>query len=200
MRRESKVLAIGLVLAGGAVILTRSAAPLAAAGPLAALAASDDTLRLTSPAFRNGGALPRSCTCDGDDQSPPLAWSGVPEGAKSIALLIDDPDAPDPAAPKVTWTHWLIYNLPPSRADSLAAGVKPSDLRGDARMGMNDWKKTAYGGPCPPVGRHRYYHHLYALDTVLTFKHPPDRAEFLRAIEGHVIAKAELLGTYQRSK
>jgi Raf kinase inhibitor-like YbhB/YbcL family protein len=153
------------------------------------------TMSITSSAFDHLGAIPSKHTCDGHDVSPPLAWSGVPSGAKSLALIVDDPDAPDPAAPKTTWVHWVLYDLPPT-APGLPEGVK--SLPPGTRMGMNDWKRTGYGGPCPPIGRHRYVHKLYALDTLLGDLGEPTKAELERAMAGHVLARAELIGTYQK--
>ena len=153
---------------------------------------------LTSPDFTPGGSIPARFTCEGDDVSPALAWSGVPAGTKSLALVVDDPDAPDPKAPKTTWVHWVLYDLPPS-ANGLPAAVDRSSLPPGAREGKNDWKRTGYGGPCPPIGRHRYFHKLYALDVVLPDLRQPDKAALEKAMEGHVLAKAELLGTYQKA-
>ncbi len=110
--------------------------------------------QLTSSAFTDGQEVPRGYTCDGDDASPPLTWAGIPEGTQSLVLIVDDPDAPDPAAPKMTWVHWILYNLPPS-AKHLPSGVSAADLPSGAREGLNDWKRLGYGGPCPPIGRHR---------------------------------------------
>ena len=121
-------------------------------------------MELTSTAFINGGDIPARCTCEGSDAAPPLAWSGVPDRTKSLALIVDDPDAPDPAAPKMTWVHWVLYDIAPN-ASGLPEGGKP--LPEGTREGLNDWKRTGYGGPCPPVGRHRYFFKLYALDTLL---------------------------------
>ena len=156
-------------------------------------------LTLSSPAFTAGGAIPARHTCEGDDISPPLSWSGAPEGTQSLALIVDDPDAPDPANPKTTWVHWVLYNLPPS-ADGLLEAVRPEDLPAGARQGRNDWKRTSYGGPCPPIGRHRYFHKLYALDAVLPDLGTPTKAELEQAIQGHILAQAELVGTYQKSR
>jgi Raf kinase inhibitor-like YbhB/YbcL family protein len=153
-------------------------------------------LTLTSTAFANDGEIPERFTCDGEDVSPPLTWSGVPETAKSLALIVDDPDAPDPAAPRMTWVHWLLYNLPPAStglAEGAARELPPGTLQG-----LNDWKRTGYGGPCPPVGRHRYFHKLFALDIVLPDLRSPTKAKLEAALRGHVIAQAELMGRYQR--
>jgi Raf kinase inhibitor-like YbhB/YbcL family protein len=155
------------------------------------------TLNLTSAAFAPGGEIPRKYTCEGQDIAPPLAWSGVPSGAKSLALIVDDPDAPDPAAPQMTWVHWVLYNLPAS-ASSLPEGGRP--LPAGTLEGLNDWKRTGYGGPCPPIGRHRYFHKLYALDSVLPDLGRPSKAKLEAQIKGHVIAQAELVGTYQKRR
>jgi Raf kinase inhibitor-like YbhB/YbcL family protein len=157
------------------------------------------TLTVTSPAFSHEQEIPRRYTCDGDDISPALEWSDLPEGTKSVALIVDDPDAPDPAAPKMTWVHWVLYNIPP-KAPGLAEGVRSKDLPAGTKEGLNDWKRTGYGGPCPPIGRHRYFHKLYALDAFLPDLSRPTKADLVRAMEGHILSKAELIGTYQRSR
>jgi Raf kinase inhibitor-like YbhB/YbcL family protein len=154
-------------------------------------------LQLTSSAFSPNAEIPPQYTCDGRDISPPLNWSGAPVGAKSFALIVDDPDAPDPAAPKMTWVHWLLYNLQPD-VTALTEGVLSSDLPAGAREGLNDWQRTGYGGPCPPIGRHRYFHKLYALDVVLPDLHRPTRAQLEQAMQGHIVGKAELIGTYKK--
>ncbi len=154
-------------------------------------------LTLTSSAFGPNGAIPKKYTCEGDDVSPPLAWSGVPAAAKSLVLIVDDPDAPDPKAPKTTWVHWVVYDIPPTQ-QSLPEGIGRSPLPAGARQGLNDWKRAAYGGPCPPVGRHRYFHKLYALDTQLGDVGSATKAKLEQAMEGHVLEKAELVGTYQK--
>ena len=153
------------------------------------------TLNLASTAFVHHGQVPAKFTCDGNDVSPPLAWSGVPAKAKSLVLIVDDPDAPDPAAPQMTWVHWVLYNIPPDAA-GLAGAIK--QLPAGTLAGNNDWGRTGYGGPCPPVGRHRYFHKLYALNTVLAGLGTPDKARLEAAMKGHVLAKAELVGTYQK--
>lgn len=157
------------------------------------------SLTLSSSAFKQLGEIPKCHTCDGGDISPPLAWSGVPAGAKSLALVVDDPDASDPAAPKVVWVHWVLYDLPTS-VTSLAEGLTMAHLPPGAREGLNDWKQPGWRGPCPPIGRHRYFHKLYALDIVLPDLHHPTRAALEKAMEGHVLAKAELVGTCQRTR
>jgi len=150
---------------------------------------------LSSTAFAPGSEMPRQHTCEGDDLAPPLRWSGVPDRALSLALIVDDPDAPDPAAPKMTWVHWVLFDIPPS-ASEIPEGGRPLPV--GTREGSNDWHRTGYGGPCPPVGRHRYFFKLYALDTVLPDLHEPTKAELERAMQGHVLAQAELIGTYQK--
>jgi Raf kinase inhibitor-like YbhB/YbcL family protein len=150
---------------------------------------------LTSSAFAHDRPIPALYTCDGEDRSPPLAWSGVPPGTQSFVLMIDDPDAPDPQAPKLTWVHWLLYNLPAS-TDRLDAGCQT--LPPGTKLGLNNWHRTAYGGPCPPIGRHRYFHKLYALDMLLPDLHHPTQAQLIQAMGEHILGQAELVGTYQR--
>lgn len=152
-------------------------------------------MQISSDAFSQNGSIPAKYTCDGGDISPPLSWVSVPAGAKSLVLIVDDPDAPDPAAPRMTWVHWVLYNLPPS-SNGLAEGVR--GLPSGTKEGMNDWKRTGYGGPCPPIGRHRYFHKLYALDVVLPDLGKPTKAALERAMAGHVIGRSEIVGTYQR--
>jgi len=150
---------------------------------------------ITSTSFNNHGAIPGKHTCDENDVSPPLTWSNPPDGTKSFALIIDDPDAPDPAKPRMTWVHWVLYNIP-SDTRMLTEGIK--NLPHGTMEGLNDWKQTGYRGPCPPIGRHRYFHKLYALDTVLPDLKQPTKAKLEKAMEGHVLAKAELVGLYQK--
>ena len=156
------------------------------------------TLTLTSSGFKHQGSIPKHFTCDGENVSPPLAWTGLPPGTKSLALIVDDPDAPDPARPRMTWVHWVLYNLPPADG-TLAEGVLPAALPAGTLPGKNDWQATGYGGPCPPIGRHRYFHKLYALDAVLPDLRQPTKAALEAAMKGHVLAQAELVGTYQHS-
>jgi hypothetical protein len=156
--------------------------------------AADAPLTLTSPAFTHHGAIPKVHTCQGKDAPPPLAWTHVPATAKSLVLVVDDPDAPDPAAPKLTWVHWVLYNIP-----ATAKGLPDkAALPKGTLLGKNDWKRTGYGGPCPPVGRHRYFHKLYALDVVLPDLAEPTKAALEKAMAGHIVALAELIGTYQK--
>ncbi|MDP1828070.1 MAG: YbhB/YbcL family Raf kinase inhibitor-like protein [Archangium sp.] len=153
------------------------------------------SLTLSSSAFQAGGAIPAEHTCEGSDSSPPLDWSGIPAGTRSLALIIDDPDAPDPAAPKRVWVHWVLYNLP-ATSTGLPAGVKT--LPAGTRVGLNDSQEAGYGGPCPPIGRHRYFHKLYALDVVLPDLGQPTKKELEVAMTGHVLDQAELMGTYEK--
>jgi Raf kinase inhibitor-like YbhB/YbcL family protein len=163
--------------------------------------AGEDAMALTlsSEAFSPGGSIPAVYTCDGLDITPPLEWSDLPAGTQSLALVVDDPDAPDPKAPKRTWVHWVLYNIPPS-VQKLQEGETPSGSPPGTRQGLNDWKRTGYGGPCPPTGRHRYVHKLYALDTMLPDLNEPTKAELEAAMEGHVLARGELIGTYERTR
>ena len=157
------------------------------------------TLSLSSSAFASNGAIPAVYTCEGNDVSPPLAWSGVPAGTKSLALIVDDPDAPDPAQPRMTWVHWVLYDIPPT-ANGLPEAVATAALPAGTREGLNDWGRTGYGGPCPPIGRHRYFHKLYALDTALPNLNKPKKAALETAMQGHILAEASLIGTYQKTR
>lgn len=159
---------------------------------------SEARMQISSSSFTHQGQIPEKFTCEGADTSPPLAWNGVPPTAKSLALIVDDPDAPDPSAPKTTWVHWVLYNLSP-QTTSLGEGASTRLPQG-ARDGLNDWKKPGYGGPCPPIGRHRYFFKLYALDVVLPDLGKTTKADLLKAMQGHVVASAELVGTYEKRK
>ena len=156
-------------------------------------------LKIIAPSFTHNGAIPSRYTCDGKNVSPALEWAGVPEGTRSIALIVDDPDAPDPQAPKTTWVHWVLYNIPPDskglRESAESRGLPPGTLQG-----INDWHRPGYGGPCPPLGRHRYFFKLYALDVVLTGLESPAKPALEKAMRGHVIGHAELIGLYQRAR
>ncbi len=156
-------------------------------------------LTLTSSAFSHNGEIPTRYTCEGDDISPALSWTDVPAGTESLALIVDDPDAPDPSAPRMTWVHWVLYNIP-ANAGGLAEAVAAQDLPGGTKEGLNDWKRTGYGGPCPPIGRHRYFHKLYALDVTLPDRGHATKAQLEKAMKGHVLAQTELIGTYQKKK
>jgi Raf kinase inhibitor-like YbhB/YbcL family protein len=153
--------------------------------------------QITSPSFQAMGEIPRRHTCEGEDVSPELRWSGVPEGTRSLVLIVEDPDAPDPRAPKMTWVHWVLYDIPPD-ATGLPEGLVPDALPPGTRQGLNDWKRTGYGGPCPPIGRHRYFHRVYALDVELGDLGRPTRVDLQRAMRDRVLAEAELVGTYQK--
>ena len=154
---------------------------------------------LTSPSVLPGRPIPAKFTCQGADVSPQLDWSHAPGGTKSFALIVDDPDAPDPAAPTMTWVHWVLYDIP-ATTGSLPEAVAPAALPPGTRQGLNDWDRTRYGGPCPPIGRHRYFHKLYALDTVLPDLKRPDKAALEKAMQGHILAQAVLIGTYQKRR
>ena len=152
---------------------------------------------ITSSAFEHNGSIPRVYTCEGEDISPDLSWSNLPAGTQSLALIVDDPDAPDPAAPRMVYVHWVLYNLP---ADCTGLPQAVTDLPPGTLEGLNDWQRTGYGGPCPPIGRHRYFHKLYALDTVLPDLGTPDKKKLLQAMEGHILAEAQCVGTYQKGR
>lgn len=152
------------------------------------------SLALTSPDFPHNGMIPSKHTCEGSDAAPELKWSGAPAGTKSFALIVDDPDAPDPKAPKMTYVHWVLYDIPADASGLPAGGRTPQG----ARDGLNDWKKTGYGGPCPPIGRHRYFFKLYALDTMLGDLGQPTKDRLLAAMKGHILGEATLMGTYQK--
>jgi Raf kinase inhibitor-like YbhB/YbcL family protein len=179
--------------------LGRSAALALLAAVAGTTAIAEETMKLTSAAFADNQSIPKIYTCEGKDLSPPLVWTGVPANAKSLALIVDDPDAPDPAAPRMTWVHWVLYNIPVA-ATGLPEGVASSALPKGALEGLNDWQRTGYGGPCPPIGRHRYFHKLYALDAVLPDLKKPTKGALEKAIKGHIVAEAQLIGTYEKGK
>jgi len=156
-------------------------------------------LSLRSPVVTPNGPIPGKYTCDGEDVSPPLAWSGLPAGTQSLALLIEDPHAPNPAAPKARWVHWIVYNIP-ATVHALAADAARRGLPLGALTGTNDWGRTGYGGPCPPTGRHHYIHRLYALDRVLPDLGAPRLTALEAAMKGRVLAEATLTGTYSRPR
>jgi Raf kinase inhibitor-like YbhB/YbcL family protein len=150
-------------------------------------------IKVTSPAFEEGGMIPSKYTCDGEDISPPLQWEGVPEGTKSIALISDDPDAP-----MGTWVHWVLYNLP-AETNELEENNPPDEtLPNGARQGVSDFGRTGYGGPCPPSGTHRYFFKIYALDTELDLAAGASKRQLLKAMEGHILDHGELIGKYKR--
>lgn len=154
---------------------------------------STTTLHLTSTAFKEGEAIPTKYGCKGADISPPLQWSDAPPETKSLALIVDDPDAP-----MGTWVHWVIFNIPPT-ATGLPEDVPAKESSADgAIQGKNDFRNIGYGGPCPPGGTHRYFFKLYALDTVLQLKAGCSKADLLKAMKGHVVAEGQLMGRYSR--
>jgi Raf kinase inhibitor-like YbhB/YbcL family protein len=156
------------------------------------------TLKLSSPAFSDGGNIPIQYTCQGGDASPPLHWDGTPEETESFVLIVDDPDAPDPNAPKMVWVHWVVVNLPAS-VNNLPENASKNGLPSGVVVGINDAKELSYHGPCPPIGEHRYFHKLYALDTMLTFAAPPTKRQVMQAMKGHILAEAQLVGVYRKS-
>ncbi len=155
------------------------------------------TLILKSNAFAHGDEIPMEYTCEGEDISPELSWEGVPEYTKSLALIVHDPDVPSPDNPKRIWVHWVLYNLPPD-TKGLARDISVSELPSGTLEGLNDWNITGYGGPCPPKGRHRYFHTLYALSIVLKKLQDPAKSKLEAAMKDHILAKAELIGTYMK--
>jgi Raf kinase inhibitor-like YbhB/YbcL family protein len=156
-------------------------------------------LTLTSPAFTEGGAIPARFTGDGDDKSPPLQWSGAPDRTKAFALLADDPDCPDPAKPRRTWVHWVVADIP-AATSSLPEGASGRAMPAGAVEGSNDSNDIGYSGPYPPIGKHRYFFKLYALDSPIGLPKGHTKADLLKAIGGHVLASTELMGTYARPK
>lgn len=162
---------------------------------MSAWAQGEQNFGLYSNAFKNGARIPRAHTCEGKNVSPPFFWRNPPPGTKSFALILEDPDAPDPSAPKMVWVHWVVFNIP-ANLTALPQGAKAHDLGFDE--GLNDWKVPGYKGPCPPVGRHRYISTLYALDTTLSLQQP-SKAALLQAMQGHVLGKAVLTGMYQKN-
>ena len=154
-------------------------------------------LVLTSSSFDNQGSIPKKHTCEGGDVAPALSWSGAPTATKSFVLIVDDPDAPDPRAPKMTWVHWVLYDIP-AATTALPEGTSSKSLPAGTREGVNDWKRTGYGGPCPPVGRHRYFHKIYALDVTLGDLGNPSKGTVENSMKGHILAQGQLVGTYQK--
>jgi Raf kinase inhibitor-like YbhB/YbcL family protein len=157
------------------------------------------TMTIRSPAFADGAEIPIRHTCEGEDASPALEWPGVPAGARSLALIVDDPDAPDPKAPRMTWVHWVLYDIAPGLT-GLPDAITRDALPPGTRQGVNDWKRTGWGGPCPPIGRHRYFFKLYALDATLGDLGTPTKAKLEAAMKGHVLAQAQLMGTYEKKR
>ncbi|HTJ45760.1 MAG TPA: YbhB/YbcL family Raf kinase inhibitor-like protein [Kofleriaceae bacterium] len=180
--------AIALIACGKAEANVKDVEPKAPGGKAAA-----NTITVKSSAFEANGSIPSEHTCEGADRSPPIAWEGAPAEAKSVALIVDDPDAPDPAAPKRIWVHWVVGGLP------VAGAIEAGSLPAGAKVGKNDWGKAAWGGPCPPIGRHRYFFKVYALDAAIDAT-GLDKAALVKAMDGHVLARGELIGTYQKKK
>jgi len=156
-------------------------------------------LRISSPAFQDNQSIPREYTADGANRSPPLQWAGTPPATRSFALIVDDPDAPDPRAPARTWVHWVVYDIPADTC-ALPAALRERDFPAGMHAGLNDWQRAAYDGPAPPTGRHRYFHKLYALDVVLPDLAHPTKAQLLRAMKGHVLAESQLIGVYESGR
>ncbi|EMG36452.1 phospholipid-binding protein, PBP family [Desulfocurvibacter africanus PCS] len=149
-------------------------------------------MRIASPAFENGQPIPEKHSCDGEDVSPALTWDDVPQSAKSLTLVVEDPDAP-----RGTWDHWIVFNIPPV-VKGLREGAGAGNLPGQALHGRNSWTRNNWGGPCPPSGTHRYFFKLFALDAMLDLSQGASKAELLEAMDGHILDKAELMGTYKR--
>jgi Raf kinase inhibitor-like YbhB/YbcL family protein len=193
---KSKSLIIGfvgilLIVLAGAIFYFNSAP--AAPKPVETTTKSQITvtrtlMKLTSSVFEHNQNIPSKYTCDEDDINPPLSIMEIPEGAKSLALLVDDPDAP-----VGDWVHWLVWNIPPTTTE-IAENTTPAGIEG-----TTDFNRTGWGGPCPPSGTHRYFFKLYALDIELDLDTSARKADFLSTIEGHILEKTELIGLYQRT-
>jgi Raf kinase inhibitor-like YbhB/YbcL family protein len=167
-------------------------------GMLAAVKEKNEmSMSIMSPAFMHGRDIPQRHTCDGLNTSPPLMWVGVPPGTKSLVLIVDDPDVPYPAAPQMTWVHWLLYNIPPVTT-GLAEGGTEKSLPAGTLQGVNDWHRTGYAGPCPPTGKHHYFFKLYALDRTLPDLKKPTKAILEKAMQDHVLDQSSVVGLYQR--
>ena len=160
---------------------------------------SPGIFKVSTVSFPPAGDIPARYTCEGADLSPALTWSGAPNGTRSFAVIVDDPDAPDPAAPRQVFVHWVAYDIPESVL-ALREGVKPGGLPRGGLDGINDWKKPGYNGPCPPIGKHRYFFKVYALDTVLPDLKRPTKSQLMEAMKGHVLANAEVMGMYEKAR
>jgi len=194
MRKAELLLALATVAFIACSNRPQQAAP-PPATPTAANQQQKPEIKLTSNAFKEGEAIPRGYTCDGANVSPPLEWTGVPKTAKTIAIIADDPDAPSG-----NWVHWVLYNLPADGLGLIENTPQTETLRGGGVQGKNDFGKIGYGGPCPPSGTHRYFFKFYALDSELTLKPGATRAEVEQAMEGHILGRAQLMGTYSRQR
>ena len=158
-----------------------------------------NSMEMTSSVFTHNGKIPTQYTCEGKDLSPSLSWYNVPSNTKSLALIVDDPDAPDPAAPQMTWVHWVLYNLAPN-STGLDENIGSFGLPSGTKKGTNNWGKTSYGGPCPPIGEHRYFFKLYALDVVLPDLNNPPKAQLEKSMQGHIIEEVQMIGKYQKGE
>src|SRR5262245_32340041 len=176
------------------LILALVSAELACSSVVVTKEESTVKLELSSSAFTAGGPIPTRYTCDGEDASPSLRWSGLPGGTKSLALICDDPDAP-----AGTWVHWVLYDLPPSVTE-LSEAIPTAEVTPQgAKQGTNDFRRLGYGGPCPPPGKpHRYFFKLYALDTTLDLRPRATKKEVVDAMKGHILAEGQFMGTYKR--
>jgi Raf kinase inhibitor-like YbhB/YbcL family protein len=188
---------IGVIAAAGIIFVCIAAGAAETGSSINKKEKTIMTMTITSSSFSHQGVIPARHTCEGHDTSPELLWTEIPKGTKSLVLIMDDPDAPDPAAPKRTWVHWVLYNIP-ANSNGLPEAVAARDLPSGTLEGLNDWQRTGYGGPCPPIGSHRYFHKLYALDTMLPDLNQPTKAKLEQAMQGHVIAHSELIGLYQK--
>jgi Raf kinase inhibitor-like YbhB/YbcL family protein len=191
---KSKMLLLPLLLVTGVAMVISGCGP----GPSPTTVAETEggqamAFQLTSSAFGQGAPIPRQYTCDGKDTSPPLQWSEPPAGTRSFALICDDPDAP-----AGTWVHWVLYNMPSATRSLPEAVPARAELTDGSRHGQNSWRRLDYGGPCPPSGTHRYFFKLYALDKVLDIKSGANKQQLLKAMEGHTLGQAELMGMYSR--
>lgn len=162
-----------------------------------AVAWAGQSMTIESGAFEADKEIPQKYTCEGKNLRIPLKWSGIPKGTKSLVLIVDDPDAPDPRKPKMVWVHWILYDIPVS-ISSLPEGPRDAALPKGVRQGLNSWKKKVWGGPCPPIGRHRYFFKLFALDKTLGDLHEPKLKTIMKAMDSHILKKAELMGTYEK--
>jgi Raf kinase inhibitor-like YbhB/YbcL family protein len=199
---------VAVALLGCAIACGKSKSSTADTSMVASAIASADTttlrpmaalLNLSSSAFPANAAIPSKYTCEGANVSPPLAWSGAPATAKSFALIVEDPDAPDPAKPTRVVTHWVAYNIP-GTTSALSENASKKGMPAGSAQGLNEGNKPAYMGPCPPIGSHRYFFKLYALDTVLTGLKNPKKADVQQAMQTHVVDSTQFIGTYQKTK